>query len=1204
MRKALKITAIVLIAATALPLFAACGGLAQKTFGKDSVGEVYYTVTPEEHIQKNGTGMMYADNEVLVTAKSGVEKSEMDALAVKYGAEIVGYIEFTGDYQWKLKKAYTYDELKKTVERLKNEDVVESAELSHINRYGTQAQSGPQFKRPNDQLWENEWDMLSPGGRNWGVEAIRAPYVWNFTDRMNPVRVGLIDGMFNTQHEDLAFAETFDNPGQITNAHGSHVAGTMAATFDNGTGIAGVYPFGRDKQGNNNIYAVAVNGTGDYNDSNLFQLKVALANLILRDVKVINYSRGFETAAVLAAKDESGYREMLKNGAKSIGDFLEKFLDEGYDFVITSSAGNDKNMRVGMENGKWVRKPEGFPRKKGWIYGGDYNNLADWSSYFTIIENERVKDRIIVVGAAGSKRKGYKIADFSNTGSRVDVMAPGVNIESATFGTNGYEQKMGTSMAAPHVAGAAATVWSANNSLSGAKVKEIIKKSCIIDVDGTSVKMLNMLYAFDKTMQEKKGKSPLHNEESMLTAAVRDAATILKENVEVKLLDESDNVLQTAITASDGTFEFLIPSGKYKLKLSLAGYASRTIDNITVAPGDVVRWNDIVLYPLATDFTLPGEMVVTLGEINVIEPETIPTEARGFTMRWSSSDESVATVSPAGEAGIVTALAKGTATITAKLTSGKNTITRSTRVRVCSKARDTVLVLDVSGSMSGTPMREMKKSAIRFCDDLLSDEYNNRVALVFYDTETWHFDFTSNMVALSDVIDSVSDGNMTNMEGGLSSAEWLLDNYGRDGAIKNVVIMADGLPNEGATSLSGSMPDAYYDYHQYVYASAVIDTAQSIMSKYNLYSLGFFHSLSGEGKSFGEALMQKLTNKEDGYHSVDRAEDLQFAFGDVSENINKGSKIVINIACPVDVRVTYGKETLSSMAASFSNQTSFGTLQLLGREKDIKVLSLDSDKKYKIELLGNDCGTMDFSVNYFDDDDRMFDYRSFENVPVTETTVIKSDISHTPDAVSLNVDENGDGEVDIIWGAPKKSKGKITYEKKPVKEETTPEPTAHEAVPTWGIALMILGLIIILGLLTIILVFASSQGKEYTEDDLPEPPPYEPPTPPVKPGEAGIRIISGTMQNTFVPIEDGETLYLGRNPKYANIVFTEDYRNVSGIHCAVTYKAKSQNYYVTDSSANGTFFANKQQLVKGKRTAVEAGATLILANEDCMIVLE
>lgn len=50
---------------------------------------------------------------------------------------------------------------------------------------------------------------------------------------------------------------------------------------------------------------------------------------------------------------------------------------------------------------------------------------------------------------------GASFASFSDDGSAVDVIAPGVIIRSTTRG-GGYGDKSGTSMATPHVAGAAA----------------------------------------------------------------------------------------------------------------------------------------------------------------------------------------------------------------------------------------------------------------------------------------------------------------------------------------------------------------------------------------------------------------------------------------------------------------------------------------------------------------------------------------------------------------------------------------------------------------------------------------------------------------------------------------------------------------------------------------------------------------------------
>jgi hypothetical protein len=75
---------------------------------------------------------------------------------------------------------------------------------------------------------------------------------------------------------------------------------------------------------------------------------------------------------------------------------------------------------------------------------------------------------VISVGAIDSTNTR---AAFSSTGNELDLMAPGVNILSTTMDGN-YGFLSGTSMAAPHVTGAAASYWSVNPTLSNEQVKQ------------------------------------------------------------------------------------------------------------------------------------------------------------------------------------------------------------------------------------------------------------------------------------------------------------------------------------------------------------------------------------------------------------------------------------------------------------------------------------------------------------------------------------------------------------------------------------------------------------------------------------------------------------------------------------------------------------------------------------------------------------
>ena len=89
------------------------------------------------------------------------------------------------------------------------------------------------------------------------------------------------------------------------------------------------------------------------------------------------------------------------------------------------------------------------------------------------------------------------LADFSNFGADVDLIAPGVCIDS-TYMMGGYDTLSGTSMASPHVAGGAALYKANNPGASPAQVKSALQAAGSLDwnnsddPDGTKERLLNV----------------------------------------------------------------------------------------------------------------------------------------------------------------------------------------------------------------------------------------------------------------------------------------------------------------------------------------------------------------------------------------------------------------------------------------------------------------------------------------------------------------------------------------------------------------------------------------------------------------------------------------------------------------------------------------------------------------------------------------
>lgn len=294
-----------------------------------------------------------------------------------------------------------------------------------------QAQAPP----PNDPSFNQQW-ALSNTGQTGGLAGadINVLTAWAVTEGSSNVIVAVIDTGMDMDHPDLQ-PNLWTNPGEIANngvdddnngyvddIHGYDFVSNDANPDDDhghGSHTAGT------------VGAVGRNGTGVVGVSH--QVK-------LMPLKFLNSAgSGADSDAIKAIEYAWKNGAFLSSNSWGGGDHAQAMEDEinragshGVGFVAAS--GND-----GLDNDAIPNYPSNY-----------------------------VADNLIAVAATDANDQ---LAWFSNYGaSKVHLAAPGESILS-TFKDGTYVHSSGTSMATPHVSGAAALLKAANPAMSFAQIK-------------------------------------------------------------------------------------------------------------------------------------------------------------------------------------------------------------------------------------------------------------------------------------------------------------------------------------------------------------------------------------------------------------------------------------------------------------------------------------------------------------------------------------------------------------------------------------------------------------------------------------------------------------------------------------------------------------------------------------------------------------
>ena len=249
----------------------------------------------------------------------------------------------------------------------------------------------------------------------WGVERIGSGTVHDGGNKGTGVKIGIIDSGVDRGHQDLdgVYAGGYDfvqndaDPDDVY-GHGTHVAGTACAE-DNGLGVVGVAPGCA-------LYSLRV-----LNDSGSGSWGATIAAMdwaVLHGLQVVNLSLG-------SSQDPGSTVKAAFDNAEAKG------------LVIVAAGGNS-----------------GTPSGKG-------NNVIYPAKYASVI-------------AVAATDKNDTRPSWSSTGEEIELAAPGVSVLSSwndgdsphnpqpsILDGDWYKEGSGTSMASPHVAGAAALVIAA-----------------------------------------------------------------------------------------------------------------------------------------------------------------------------------------------------------------------------------------------------------------------------------------------------------------------------------------------------------------------------------------------------------------------------------------------------------------------------------------------------------------------------------------------------------------------------------------------------------------------------------------------------------------------------------------------------------------------------------------------------------------------
>ncbi|HEX8319058.1 S8 family peptidase [Longimicrobium sp.] len=343
------------------------------------------------------------------------------------------------------------------IDRLRGNPNVEYAEPNWIYRHN--ATSNDTYFT-NGSLWGMYGDASSPANQ-YGSQAAEA-WAANHTGSRT-VYVGIIDEGIQFSHPDLdanIWLNPFDPADGVDNDGNGYVDDQRGWDFANGDN--GIYDGGT--RGSLDKHGTHVAGTIGGEGGNGVGVAGVNWNVTMISGKFLGRSGGTTTNAIKAVdyftdlKKRHGLNIVATNNSWGGGGFSQALLDAinrggSAGILFIAAAGNGGSDGVGDNN----------------------DAVASYPSNYLCTANGSYD---CVIAVASTTSSGGR-SSFSNYGATtVDIGAPGSGIYS-TLPANTYGSYSGTSMATPHVSGAAALYASTHSGATAAQIRSAILSSAV-----------------------------------------------------------------------------------------------------------------------------------------------------------------------------------------------------------------------------------------------------------------------------------------------------------------------------------------------------------------------------------------------------------------------------------------------------------------------------------------------------------------------------------------------------------------------------------------------------------------------------------------------------------------------------------------------------------------------------------------------------